>query len=705
MPKVIAYTLAWLDEQKTYALLHTSEEISIQIVPESPGWFEWLEQVSSFVFAGKMGRYTLRKESRQRGDLYWYAYCSGGKQLAKRYVGRTADLTLARLEALGEALVNPQSQGQSPLARARDTTGSGESFAPLTPAESVLIPSSPLLRSEPVQTKGDFLLATKLRVPRQRAQAVPRARLFARLEQSLVGALTLVSAPAGFGKTTLLAQWLAGRGGPAAWLSLAAEDNQPTRFFVYLIAALQKLDPEIGRASLPPLRSHQPPVLEGILAVLTNEIAASEVDPLLVVLDDYHVISDEAIHNAILFLIEHLAPQLHLVLLTRADPLLPLARLRARGQLAELRAGDLRFDLAEAGQFLREVMHIPVTAAELSVLEQRTEGWVAGLQLAALSLRDKQDIPAFLQAFSGSNRFVLDYLGYEVLAHQPEHVLTFLLHTCLLERFCAPLCSALLREDAGYSEGACQELLEHLEKTNLFVYPLDDEQCWYRYHQLFATVLQARLAQTSPELVPALHLRASHWLEAHGYIHEAVHHALIIQDAARLVEVIQPVVWDLLAQGELEALQNWLQRLPDEAERTQPLLCLYHAAALALPGQALAAERYLRYAEEAVQAGQIMPVGEIAAVRTAIEMTKGNPARAAVSAEVARATLPEEQGFLCSLVAGLQAFISAINGDFRAAVQCLLAANAIPQRINNAFTVQRTMSAFAFFLLHLGQLD
>ena len=339
------------------------------------------------------------------------------------------------------------------------------------------------------------LLATKLHVPRPRTHLVPRAHLVERLQQGAERALTLVSAPAGFGKTTLLAQWLAESGMPVAWLSLEAEDNDPTRFLSYLIAALQTLDAQIGATALALLHTPQPPSPEAVLAVLTNDLADRGGDDFALVLDDYHVITAESIQRGMTFLLEHLPPQMHLILATRADPPLPLARLRAQGQLCEVRAADLRFGTAEASTFLQTVMGLDLPPEAIATLESRTEGWIAGLQLAALSLQGRADVSGFLAAFTGSHRYVLDYLSEEVLARQPAPVQQFLLHTCILERLSGPLCDAVTGQEGS------QAMLEALERANLFVVALDDERRWYRYHHLFAEVLRSHLQQTEPTLV------------------------------------------------------------------------------------------------------------------------------------------------------------------------------------------------------------
>ena len=355
------------------------------------------------------------------------------------------------------------------------------------------------------------ILATKLYIPPPRPKVVLRPRLIERLNEGLTSGrkLTLISAPAGFGKTTLVSEWVAGCERPVAWLSLDEGDNDPARFLTYLVAALQTIAPNIGEGVLAVLQSPQPPPTESILTTLLNEITAIP-DHFILVLDDYHVIDSKPVDHALTFLLEHLPPQMHLVITTREDPPLPLARLRARGQLTELRAADLRFTPAEAADFLNQVMGLNLSAEDIAALETRTEGWIAGLQLAALSMQGRSDTASFIQAFTGSHRFVLDYLVEEVLQHQPEHVRSFLLQTAILDRFCAPLCNAVTEREDG------KEMLETLERSNLFVIPLDDQRQWYRYHHLFADVLQAHLMEAQPEQVSSLHQRASAWYEQNG---------------------------------------------------------------------------------------------------------------------------------------------------------------------------------------------
>ncbi|MDQ3397683.1 MAG: LuxR C-terminal-related transcriptional regulator [Deinococcota bacterium] len=433
------------------------------------------------------------------------------------------------------------------------------------------------------------ILATKLYLPPPRAKVVVRTHLLERLNQSLHRRLTLISAPAGFGKTTLVSEWVADCERPVAWLSLDKGDNDPTRFLTYLVAALQTVVPKLGAGVLAVLQSPQPPPAEAILTALLNEITAIA-DKFVLVLDDYHVVDSPPVDHALAFVLEHLPPQLHLVIATREDPPLPLARLRAQGHLSELRAADLRFTPSEAAEFLKGVMSLDLSADEVARLETRTEGWIAGLQLAALSMQGRRDTAAFIRAFTGSHRFVLDYLIEEVLQRQPERVRSFLLQTAVLDRLSAPLCDAVT--GGGDSRG----MLESFERTNLFVVPLDDERHWYRYHHLFAEVLQARLVVEKPDQLFNLHRRASAWYEQNGLPSAAIRHAFAAEDFARAAGLVELEALAMLMSRQEETFLGWLKALPDELLKTRPALSVYYALALVSVDLG-AAEARLRDAE------------------------------------------------------------------------------------------------------------
>ncbi len=541
-------------------------------------WFAWLENASTFSFVGAAGSFTARRErsGQQRGGWYWKAYRKQHGKLSSRYLGKSETLTLERLQAAAQVLATP------PI----EAPHGGATNTPLPTASSAArnthtAPSNPLL-------------ATKLHLPRPRAQLVPRSHLVERLQQGVEGALTLVSAPAGYGKTTLLAQWRASARLSVAWLSLEPEDNEPTRFLMYLIAALQTLDPHLGAPALALLRPPQPAELETVLTVLVNDLLRGPGEDFALVLDDYHVVEAPPIHHALTYLVEHLPPQMHLIIATRADPPLPLARLRARGQLAELRATELRFRAAEAGAFLEEVMGLHLSQDDVTTLQAHTEGWIAGLQLAALSLQGRANASDLLSTFSGSHRFVLDYLSEEVLSRQPASVKTFLLSTSVLARLSGSLCDAVTGHQGS------QAMLEALERANLFVAALDDERQWYRYHPLFADLLRSRLRQTVPALIPELHHRASVWYEQHDLIVDAVHHARLIPDLERTMRLVEEHTHALAFRGQARTVLNWLSSLPDELIRTHPRLRFSQALLLMFSGQLPEALLRLQEAEQSV---------------------------------------------------------------------------------------------------------
>ena len=473
------------------------------------------------------------------------------------------------------------------------------------------------------------ILATKLYVPPPRPRAVLRPRLIARLDEGLHHRLTLVSAPAGFGKTTLLSEWVAGCERPAAWLSLDREDNDPTRFLTYLVAALQAVAENIGEGVLGVLQSPQPPPTESILTTLLNEITTVP-DDFALVLDDYHVIDAEPVDNALAFLIEHLPPRMHLVIVTREDPQLPLPRLRARGQLAELRATDLRFTPDEAAEFLGGVMGLNLSAEDVAALESRTEGWIAGLQLAAISMQGHKDPPSFIESFTGSHHFVLDYLVEEVLGRQSESVQAFLLRTSILDRLCAPLCDAVLLTPSASG----QETLEYIERANLFLVPLDDERRWYRYHHLFAELLRQRLQGSTASStvdeergVDELHIRASQWYEDNGFEVEAFHHATAANDVERAERLIEGGGMPLQFRGAAVPILNWLASLPTTVLDGRPALWVAHASALLAIGQVVGVEEKAQAAEAALHDAELNDktrdlLGRIASIRATVAVTQ-----------------------------------------------------------------------------------
>jgi LuxR family transcriptional regulator, maltose regulon positive regulatory protein len=445
----------------------------------------------------------------------------------------------------------------------------------------------------PAGLERDALLATKLHLPRLRPGLVPRPRLLERLDQAMARELVLVCTPAGFGKTTLLADWARGSRRPVGWLSLDEGDNDPARFWRHAAAALDRIRPGVADRVAPLLQGLQPAAFQPVAATLVNQLAGVT-EEVVLVLDDYHLIDAPPVHQSLGFLLEHLPAGLRLVLASRADPPLPLARLRGRGQLAELREADLRFTPEEAAELLRAAAGPELPAAAVTALESRTEGWVAGLQLAALSLQGHADPAGFVATFSGSHRYVLDYLAEEVLDRQPEPLRAFLLETSVLERLSGPLCDAV----CGRSDS--QQLLEQVERANLFLVPLDEVRGWWRYHQLFADLLRARLQRERPERVPELHQAAAGWCEEHGLVDDAIRHALAAGDATWAARLLERHFDDLLRRRELATLQRWLEALPPELVGSRPRLCLAQTHLALARGDVEAIEQMLDDAERAL---------------------------------------------------------------------------------------------------------
>ncbi|MCL4863355.1 MAG: hypothetical protein KJZ93_28375 [Caldilineaceae bacterium] len=541
------------------------------------------------------------------------------------------------------------------------------------------------------------ILTTKLFVPVLPDQRTPRQRLIERLDAGLNRKLTLVSAPAGFGKTTLLAEWIAGvddrrwtSDDSFAWLSLDRQDDDPTLFLTYLAAALQTVDEELGETALSLLQSTQSPAPQVVLGTVINELAQRS-DRLILALDDYHLIENPIIHEALAYLLDHQPPQFHLVIASRADPPLPLARLRVRQQMNEIRAADLRFTTAEAAAFLRQVWHVDLAPNHVAALEARTEGWIAGLQLAALSLerlQGEQEISEFVEAFAGSHRYVLDYLADEVLQQQPPDVQTFLLHSSILERLCAGLCGAVLATPAA------QTMLERIEAANLFLVPLDGRREWFRYHHLFADLLRHRLKQTQPDLLPTLHQRASRWYEEHQLIDEAITHALAAGDTDRLIGLIEQARWQVHGRGDLATLRRWLDLLPPEQVEANGSLAMIQVWLLLYGGKMAEAEAYLDRVtpilNETAQAEPDQPHawrGEIAVLQAQIAINHGDHERAIAHCLRAQAEVPAGNLVIRAILENMLGKSYRMNGDLAAAGQAYATATDIGARTGNQLAV------------------
>lgn len=550
MSRSSQYALLWSEGHQQYEW-YIRGQLHCRFHPgDGEAFLRWLSEQTSFAFAGQAGWLSVIKEARSAGAGYWYAYRTHNRHTHKRYLGPTARVTFARLEEVAKELASE--------------------------------PTSPPLVSEPpASEQRGILLLSKLTPPHLPLSLVARPRLLKELDGICAHPLTLVSASAGSGKTTILSAWAAssrqnerlqaaGHEPALAWLSLEALDNHPVRFWASVIAALRTCLPGVGKTALALLHSPEAPPLSTCLSHLLNEIGQVSRE-LILLLDDYHVISDQAIHEAMLFLLDHLPANMHLVLATRTDPAFPLSRWRVRGQLLEIRSRDLRFTQEETASFLLQCMSLPLSQDDLARLQQRTEGWIAGLQLAALALRKQQDCSNWVSDFAGSYRYLLDYVQQDILTPLPVPLQHFLLQTSILNRMNAALCQAVT---AGATPQESQQMLEEVERANLFVVPLDEQRQWYRYHDLFREALRARLHASQPELVPLLHTRAAHWYEAQGEWQEAIMHALAAPDYPLAASLIEQAAPQYSLAGEAKTVHSWVLSLPDS------VLCAHARLAL-----------------------------------------------------------------------------------------------------------------------------
>lgn len=618
------------------AVLNSALYLSPDAAPvpvESARWRDWLRDARSFTFAGDAGTFTARHEERS-GRRFWYAYRQQNGALRKLYLGRSGDLTLERLEHAAEELARPKtrSSGKGALGKTQDTWA---------------IP----------------LIATKIAAPQAAPALIARPEVVARCLASIERSCAIVAAPAGFGKTTVLitaSEELRTRGWDVAWVTIEETERDPVRFWSYALAALDAARPGIGDAARRLLATPRPQAIELVLTALINELASATA-PFALVLDDYHRAATPASDAGLAFLIEHAPAALHLVIATRADPTLPLARLRAQGRVAELHAADLRFSEEDAGHFLRETMHVSLPADQLAWLEERTEGWVAGLQLAALSLRDASDVPNFVADFSATSaaattpRFIAEYLIDEVLDHQPEDVQHFLLRTAPLERMSAPLCDAVTERNDSAA------MLTRLMQAQLFVTPLDAGRTWYRYHHLFADVLRERLARSAPDVLERCHRRAADWLRQQGAYDEAIHHLIAARAFTEAATLMEGEGEQLILRGETAGLVAWVRALPREVALAHPHLCTLFAVGLFLQGEGTEAAAWLdelerHLAETGSPSSEI--AGEIAVVRAILLFIGGDFASgAALAGEAIKRLSPGNQ-----LLYGLALWLTNVVG-------------------------------------------
>jgi LuxR family maltose regulon positive regulatory protein len=590
----------------------------------APEWFDWLRQAQSFTFAGTDGTFTARHEERS-GSRFWYAYRRQEGRLRKAYLGRAAELTVPRLEQAARTLADT---GDATPQRFQDAQ-----FFPL--------------------------IATKIALPQPGVSLVARPAVVARCLDCLERPCTVVAAPAGFGKTTLLlmaCDQLKARGWQVAWVSLEETEHDPVRFWTYALAALEGAQPGISTPARRMLATPRPLPIERALTMLINALA-SATTPIVLVLDDYHRAATPASDHGLAFLVEHAPAALRLVIATRADPALPFARLRAQGRIAELHAADLRFSVEEAGRFMRETMRVALPAEDLAHLEERTEGWVAGLQLAALSLREHAGMPDRLAPMASAPPYIAEYLIAEVLEHQPEDVQTFLLQTAPLERLTGPLC------DAVTGRGDSAAMLARLMRAQLFVTPLDPSQTWYRYHHLFAEVLRERLRRTAPDLLEQCHRRAAAWLRQEGMVGEAIRHLLAAHAYGEAAPLIEDETDRQVLRGEVAGLVADVRALPQDVVLLHPHLAVLFAAGLLLQGDAPAATAWLDVLERSLTERGVRSSaidGEIAVVRALLLLFVGDVDGGAALAREAVVQLPPGN----QLLHGLALWLANICGVF-----------------------------------------
>lgn len=591
----------------------------------SKAWFNWLETAQTFVFDDPAGRFTARKK-RRSGNSYWYAFNRRSGRYREAYLGKSVDMELERLRSIASALEMP------------DRT-------PVVPQATAL--GTPRERPSPASRSGLHILPTKLAMPRVNPAQLVRTRISERLDWALQFPLTLISAPPGYGKTTLLAQWIAASQLSVAWVSLDSGDNDPAMFWTYVSAALDRTVRGLFETVWPQVHVIQPQfpnaVSDTIIAALSDAAG-----PMALVLDDYQNIRSDnrLIHEAVAYLVEHLPPEAHLVLVCRADPPLPLARLRARGHILELHAADLAFTLEESTDFLTNRMKLALPPAQVAALYERTEGWIGALQLAALSLRQRSNAANWLASFLDESRYMVDYLVEEVVQRVPSDMRSFLLRVALLDRLSAALCDAV----TGSSNS--QAMLAALERENMFLIPLADQPHWYRFHGLFASALRHYVRQHYPEIVPEVYVRASAWYEVNNSVGEAIEYAFAGQDVRRAAELLDASAENLLERGHISLLLDVLARLPDELVRERPRLCMAHAYVLYLSGRR---ETFFQRMHDAQQAfaladQQLNPTerdvleGEILALSAAARTIQGQraPGEIISSLEPSRASLPRE---------------------------------------------------------------
>lgn len=733
MPKASTYTLIWSDDAGTYELRYQDGRSPRPLRVEDEHSFIRLVEGPSFAFQGKYGRLTLRKESRPHGrgeEGYWYSYRHQGRRTLKKYVGRTVDLTIARLEDIAQALTAEASSSANERSRAKGgVVPEPRVGSPAEETRTVL--QGPVPGPVPTSPSGQRgqdgpLLAPKLRLPRLYASLVTRPRLLTRLDAGLEGKLTLLSAPAGFGKTTLVSQWIADRSThqsdqhplpPVAWVSLDSGDNDPVRFWRYVVTACQAFQAALGQTTLAVLHTAlQPPLglslFEASLTIFLNELSQLPRRGILV-LEDYHVITSPQIHEMVAFLLDHLPTTLHLIMITRIDPPFPLTRLRAHNDLNELHAADLRFSQEETQTFLQQTMPFPLSPGVIKHLDAHLEGWVTGLRLVALTLqgrmtRQEVELEHVLATFSGDHRHLLEYFVTEVLSAQPEPLQVFLLHTSVLNRLTGSLCDAVTgRND---SEG----LLEAMERAGLFLIPLEGVGRWYRYHALFAEAMQHEARRRlGADALRACQSRASSWYEQHGMLTEAAEAALEAQAFAHAAVLMEQIIRPHYVQElhEYHTLRRWLDVFPEAILGQYPRLCFRFAmlllcsSDLKAPASPAPVERLLHLAERAFKAEDNRSgLGEVHAARALLARLQGDLALAARLARQALAWLPageQQWRATCLRCVGEE---ERLSGQLYVARQIFLEAQALFAAAGNRYATRATLLALGEVCFLQGEL-
>jgi LuxR family maltose regulon positive regulatory protein len=724
MPKAAAATLLWSPERERYEWQHRGENISPPVSPEdAPGLLRLVDDSSSFAFQGKHGRLTLRKESRRHGEGYWYAYRSQDRRTRKKYLGRTPSLSIARLEDIAEALhADPRASTDEHSQMKEETIPELQMLVSGEKRGAALQGRLPDAVTPSPAGPHPPMLVPKLQLPRLPACLVPRERLLRRLDTGLEGKLTLLSAPAGFGKTTLVSQWVADQRKqephpPVAWLSLDPADNDPVRFWRYVIVACQALQAE-REQSTPALprtgSSFASSPLQPMLRAFLNALASLPHRGMLI-LEDYQVISEPEIHESLTFVLEHLPATLHLVILSRVDPPLPLARWRARGELCELHADDLRFSPEETASFLRPALPTVLSPEDIRRLDRRLEGWVTGLRLVTLALQGrttKPEVEQSLSAFSGGHRHLLEFFVTEVLSAQPEALQVFLLQTSMLSRLSGSLCDAV----TGRNES--RHLLETVEHAGLFLQGLDGSGQWYRYHPLFAEAMRTEARQRfGAEALRSWYSRASVWHEQQGMLSEAVEMALHAREFARVATLLEQSLKPHYAYdkvNEYHTLRRWIGSLPEDVLGQHPRLCVQVALLLLFswggradcrPSTLAQIEQLLHLAEGAWQAeDDHFAQASLLAIRALINGEQGNLAQASRLAREALACLAESEvqwrGCCCRLI-GTEELLA---GRVRAAREHLQEAWAFFHRAGNRQGGRATVLTLAEAYLLQGEL-